>query len=275
MILWSLGSALGYGLSDFVGGKAARTRDPRMVALVSQLFATSIAYALLLTPLGLGSSTAADIGWGCGAGVGAAAGNILIYRGIARHSAINVAPASGIAAVAVPVVADITGGTLPSGLQTTALVLALPAIWLVAGGSECVPRRGPLMLGFGAGAGFGAQFTCLAQPSPATGLGPLIAAQSTSVLVLAVVVACAGRHTRRTASPGIGLAALAGSLAGAATISFQIAVRLGSLGVGATLASMYPAVTVLAAAAFDRQSLTRRATVGLGLCVLVLGLLAL
>ncbi|MEJ1091295.1 EamA family transporter [Microbacterium istanbulense] len=273
MIGLSLVAALGYGLSDLIGGRAARILDPRLVALVSQVCATIIACALLVSPIGAGSPTAHDLVWGAGAGLGAAAGNILIYRGIARHSAVSVAPVSGVTAVAIPVLVDLVTGVVPTVLQAVGLALALPAIWLVSGGGRGISRAA-LLIGSGAGAGFGMQFTCLGQTSPNAGLAPLALAQTVSVITLIAAVGFAGAAARRATVRGIRDAAAAGLLAGVATVAFQFAVRLGAAGIAAAVTSMYPAVTVLAAAGFERQSITPRAGVGLGLCVVVLVLIA-
>jgi drug/metabolite transporter (DMT)-like permease len=69
-------------------------------------------------------------------------------------------------------------------------------------------------------------------------------------------------------------ALLAGPLGAAATLSFLLATQQGFLTVAGVLASLYPATTVLLAALVLHEKIHRAQGMGLGLCVLAIGLVA-
>ncbi|GAB3536382.1 DMT family transporter [Arthrobacter tecti] len=269
-------AALCYGASDFTGGVAARRLDARVVAVISQTLACGVALLLVVLPIATREPSASDLLWATAAGIGSATGNALIYQGIARHGATSVAPTSGIVAIAVPVAAGILGGDTLSTLQILGLAAAVPAIWLVSGegGQQQHESRG-VLLGAGAGAGFGTQFACLGQTSPEGGLVPLAVSQGVSVLVLMAVVLTTVRPLRRPPQAAKVAAMAAGLAAGAATASFQTALRTGDLTVVAVITSLYSAVTVMVAAIAARRWWSRRQGVGLALSAAALVLISL
>jgi len=154
-------------------------------------------------------------------------------------------------------------------------VAALPAIWLVSGGRG-LPGAGrrDVVNGLGAGAGFGVQFSALGQVPPEGGLLPLAISQATSVvaIVLGAALVSAPWIPRDRWSR---LGAVAGVLAGIATVCFQLAVQHGLLTIGAVLASLYPVVTVLLAAAVLRERIQPAQGAGLVLAAAAVALIAL
>ncbi|WP_386672177.1 EamA family transporter [Lysobacter korlensis] len=269
-------AALCYGVSDFTGGVAAGRLDARVVALISQSLACVVALLLVVLPLAAREPSTADLIWATVAGIGSAAGNVLIYHGIAHHGATSVAPTSGIVAIAIPVAAGLMAGETLSPIAIVGLAAAVPAIWLVSSGGSHLRRdlRG-VLIGAAAGAGFGLQFASLGQTSPGGGLVPLAASQGVSVLVLAAVVLTAVRPLRRPPRAAGIIAMAAGMAAGAATASFQTAVRIGDLTVVAVITSLYPAVTVVIAAIAARRWWTLREGLGLALSAAALVLIGL
>ncbi len=257
-------SAVAYGLSDFVGGLVTRRASVWAVAATSQSTAALLAVALAATAPG--SPTPADLRWGTLAGLGAGAGNVLIYQGLARGRMAVVAPLSAIAAGAVPVLVGLATGERPGLLPAIGVVTALPAIWLVSTSGRG-PRHadaGDVVHGLVAGLGFGVQFSALGQVGEQAGLAPLALSQAASVvaIVLGAVATSAPWLPRDRYSR---LGAVAGLLAGIATVCFQLAVQRGLLTIAGAVASLYPAVTVLLAAAILREGIDRTQGVGLGL----------
>lgn len=184
VVLLSLCSAVAYGLSDFVGGVLARRASVWSVAATSQVTASLLALGLVAT--NPGDPHASAVLWGALAGLGGGAGNVLIFRGLARGRMAVVAPLSAIAAAALPVLVGLVAGERPSALPVIGVLMALPAIWLVAGGGWGLPaaNRGDVIDGLVAGVGFGVQFSALGQVPQHAGLIPLAVSQGVSVVAI-------------------------------------------------------------------------------------------
>jgi drug/metabolite transporter (DMT)-like permease len=243
------------------------------VAAISQTTATLLAVGLVAT--NPGQPGPADIAWGAVGGLGSGVGNVLIYQGLARGRMAVVAPLSAIAAAALPVLVGLSTGDRPGTLPTVGVLIALPAIWLVASSGNAVreARRRDAITGLLAGLGFGIQFSALGQVPQQAGLTPLVVSQVVSVLAIvggAVVVASqwlpCDRHSR--------LAAVAGLFAGTATVCFQLAVQRGLLSIAGVVASLYPGVTVLLAALILRERIHATQGLGLGLAATAVILIA-
>lgn len=126
---FALLSALGFGLSDFVGGLLSKTRSVWMVATASRLTAAcATAVIALLVP---GDPLPADFAWAAAAGVAAAIAISFLYRGLSRGRMGVVAPISATGAALVPVVVGVATGEEPSLLAWLGVAIAFPAIYLV------------------------------------------------------------------------------------------------------------------------------------------------
>jgi drug/metabolite transporter (DMT)-like permease len=274
VVLLSLCSAVAYGLSDFVGGVVTRRAGVWAVAATSQATATLLAVALATTRGG--DPHAADFWWATLAGLGSAAGNVLIYLGLARGRMAVVAPLSAIVTGAVPLVVGLAIGDRPGLLPVAGILLALPAIWLVsapAGASFRDADRADVARGLLAGLGFGVQFTGLGLIHENAGLAPLAWSQVVSVLAI-VLGAMAWRAPWVPRDRQAAKGAIAGLLAGIATVCFQLAVQRGLLVFAAVVASLYPAVTVLLAAAVLRERIHKTQAGGLVLATTAVVLIA-
>jgi drug/metabolite transporter (DMT)-like permease len=158
------------------------------------------------------------------------------------------------------------------------MAAALPGIWLVASGEQGTAsgdsaRGSGVLDGVLAGLGFGVMFAALGQVPEGAGLWPLAASQAVSTVVaagLAVALRASWWPSRAAWR-----AAPAGPLSTAALLSFQLAAASGLLTVSSVLASLYPAVTVLLAMAVLRERVHRAQAVGLALCGVTVGLVAL
>ena len=273
VVLLSLCSAVAYGLSDFVGGLLTRRTSVWAVAAASQGAAALLTAGLTTRTVGAPQSSA--LLWGMLAGIGCAAGNVFIYRGLSRGRMTLVAPLSAVAAAALPVLVGLVTGERPGLLPMTGVFLALPAIWLVSGaGSGLVDaHRSNLSDGLLAGAGFGVQFSALGQVPPEAGLTPLAVSQGVSVLaIVAGAVALSAPWLPRDRFSQFG--AVAGLFAGIATFCFQLAAQRGLLTIAAITTSLYPAVTVLLAALLLRERIRRGQSVGLTLAATAVALIA-
>jgi len=270
-VLLALLSALCYGTSDFVGGVLSARVPPWTAALCAQLGgAASVAVVALLG--GDPGLTAASAGWACLAGAGSGLGTAFLYRGLAAGRMGVVAPISGVGSAVVPVLVGFAGGERPAALVWLGIVLALPAIYLVArtsgGGGSAGALDGAL-----AGVGFGVSFAAIAQVPAGSGLWPLAVNQLVAAVLL-VGGATVARSAWLPGKPQAALAAVAGMLAAAALGVFLDATRHGYLTVTSVIAALYPAATVLLAATVLRERIHRAQALGLGLCAVAVALVA-
>jgi drug/metabolite transporter (DMT)-like permease len=272
-VLLSLLAALSYGLADFCGGVASKRASAWSVALLGAL--TGSVLILVASPVLGGHPTAADYWWGAAAGVGNGFGTAFLYRGLSSGRMGVVAPVSGVGAAVIPVVVGVLLGERPELVVWVGIVVALPAIWLVAreptGPSVASP--GGLVDGALAGLGFGFLFVAFGQISDDSGLGPLVVGQVVAAAVI-VAVASALRAPWRPSRPAVLGGMLAGSLSAGATICFLLATREGLLSVTAVLTSLYPAFTVVLAATVLREHVHRAQAAGLLLCAVAVSLVA-
>src|SRR6202035_829329 len=102
--------------------------------------------------------------WGLVSGLGGGVGTLVLYRGLARGQMSVVGPVSAVGAAVVPVAVGLALGERPSLLTAAGVLVALPAIVLVAASGSV---RGRLAAGLSdglvAGLAFGILFVGLAQ----------------------------------------------------------------------------------------------------------------
>ncbi|MEX0427754.1 EamA family transporter [Nocardioides sp. DS6] len=270
-ILLALLSALCYGTSDFVGGMLSGRLAPWAVAMGGQLAGGAV--TLVAAVVRGGTLTTTDLGWAALAGVGSGLGCAFLYRGLASGRMGVVAPISGVGTAVVPVIAGVVGGERPAVLAWLGIVLALPAIWLVA--REPGERAGSAAVADGAlaGCGFGLSFAALGQVSPDAGLWPV----AINLLVAAVAVGIGAYVAREHWLPrgrGGWLTVVPGILGAGALVLFLTARHEGYLTVTAVISALYPAATILLAAVVLHERVHRAQAVGLGLCAAAVTLVA-
>jgi drug/metabolite transporter (DMT)-like permease len=276
----ALGSAVAFGVSDFVAGVVSRRAGFWAVAFLGKVAA--LAAVCLVAAAAPAAATGRDVAWGALSGLAAAVGVVLLYRGLSRGEMHAVAPVSALGATAVPIVVGVLGGERPPLPGWIGFGLALLAVWLLARPSGERFRAGRAVLdGAASGVGFGLVYVAVGQMSDAAGAWPLAAGEAVAVLVIAAAALLAGAVRRPSVRS---LPSLRGPLAGAlavglllaaAVVSYQAAVRTELVAVAGVVASLYPAVTVLLAAAVlgERPDAGRR--VGLLLAVVATALMAL
>ncbi len=202
----------------------------------------------------------ADLAWGAVAGVFGGAGVGLLYRALAVGTMSVVAPTTAVCAVVVPVLAGVLMGERPGTQALAGIGLAVMSIVLVsqqpdmhtAGSSPSTrslqQRLGTAGLGTALGSGLliGLFFLALARTGPAAGLWPLLAARATSVAVFGAAMVVAG-HTWRSGRATTVLIVAGGVLDMLGNALYLLATHGGPLASVVTLASLYPASTVLLA----------------------------
>ncbi|HJP79347.1 MAG TPA: EamA family transporter [Pseudonocardiaceae bacterium] len=265
-ILLGLAAALLYGGSDFAGGLASRRLAALPVNLVGTVVTTVVVWIAVLVSGAPAPDTGAVL-WGLLAGLGGGAGTLLLYRGLARGQMSVVGPVSAVASAALPALVGVALGDRPGLLATAGVLVALPAIALVAAsgsGGRRVPRTA-LLDGLAAGAAFGLMFVALAKAGTHSGLWP-VAWEASSSLLLLLVLAVITRPSLRMKVRDLTLPVVSGVSGMAATLLYFYATHFGMLATVAILTSLYPGVTVLLARLVVKEKFVTAQRIGLGLC---------
>ncbi len=282
--LLALLAAVVYGVADFCGGIATRRAPVLAVATSSQ--AVGLLALLLVAPL---FSTHLPSGgvlvWSAGAGVAGGVGVALLYYGLAIGRVSVVAPITAVCSIAIPVLVGIGLGERPKVAALVGIGLAIVAVAFISQGHAepgIVPATGvrrqrpagdrsvPVALASGVAIGF--FLVCLARTGTGSGLWPLVAARMVSIAMLAgaALIARQGLKVPSEARPATLGSGVLDVLANALYLG---AVREGPLGLVATLASLYPASTVLLARLVLHERLRPVQSVGLACAALAIALI--
>ena len=272
--LFAIASAALYGAADFLGGMASRRASTMAVVVWSQ--AAGLVMLLLVLPLLPDASPSrSDWFWGAVAGIAGSVGVGLLYRALAIGTMAVVAPTTAVCAVVIPVMAGLLAGERLAWLTIAGIGLAVVAIVLVSQerGTTSVARKG-IGIAFLSGVAIGFFFLALARTAPAAGLWPLVASRAIS-LVLFGGLGLATAQPMMMASPVARIALGGGVVDMAANALYLAATRYGALSIVVTLASLYPASTVILARVVLGERLSRWQIAGvvcaLGAIVLIVG----
>src|SRR5438046_3921007 len=101
-----------------------------------------VALASIVVVAALVSATSvhlADWAWGAASGGAGVVGLILLYGALAKGPMAVVAPITAVCSAVVPVIVGVAEGDRPKAVAVAGIVLALPAIVLVAGDASSTP----------------------------------------------------------------------------------------------------------------------------------------
>ena len=267
-------SSISYGAADFLGGLATK-RGSTVFSAVLWSQATGLALVLLALPfLPAASPTAADLAWGAATGLAGGIGLALLYRGLAVGLMSVVAPVTAVCAVIIPVAVGFALGERPTGIAAAGVVLALVAIVLISQSGESAEGRSAgtgVPIAIASGIAIGIFLVCLQRTGRSAGLWPLVPARIVSVSFIAI----AGLVAREKLLPrreSWRMVVGGGALDMVANVFYLVAVRQGSLGIIATLTSLYPAGTILLAriVLHERLRIVQQAGVACAVLAIVL-----
>jgi uncharacterized membrane protein len=272
--LLALLSAVFYGSADFFGGLTARRTNTVATVFVSQL--SGLVLILFALPfLQSGDPSSMDWIWGVIAGLSGGVGVALLYRALAVGIMAVVAPITAVCAAMIPVIAAFANGERLRLTAMAGIALAFAAIAMVSQSpSDSGQNPGAksrfstsLMLALLAGVIIGLFFLSLARTSIHAGMWPLIAARVTSIALFGFFALATGCSIRmdRTATT---TASVGGGLDMIANILYMLTARIGPLSIVVTLASLYPAATVVLARIVLHERLSRVQAAGI-VCALV------
>jgi drug/metabolite transporter (DMT)-like permease len=269
-LVLALGASLAWGVADFVGPLVARTLGALRVlfwAQVGGLAAIALAVAIRgerphdwLVLLAIPAAFAGTLGlWA-------------YYRGVAAGAISVVAPIAG-ASAAIPVVFGIATGDSPSATQVTGIACAIVGVVLASLERSEGTRRVAAGVGLAllAALGFGFYFPPMHVAGKADFWWASVIFRTTALLVIAAAVAVQKPDLRvRGRELAIVLAVGIGDTIG--NVLFAASSGHGLISLTSVLASLYPIVTVLLAAAVlhERTAPAQKAGIALTLAGVVL-----
>lgn len=276
----AVGSAVLYGAADFTGGLTTRRAGTLPVVFLSQASGL-ILVAVLLPLLPPASPARIDLLWGAVAGLTGGIGVALLYRALAIGIMAVVAPTTAVCAVAIPVVTSILLGERPAPVALAGIGLGVVSIVMVSQHRPATSQeRGDIAAGgirsgigtaLASGVAIGFFLLSLAQARADAGMWPLLVSRSVSVVLFGLAAMVTGVSLRMPAAMA-SLAAVCGVMDMAANALYLMAAQRGPLSIVVTLASLYPASTVLLARVVlgERLNLWQISGVGCALAAVVL-----
>jgi drug/metabolite transporter (DMT)-like permease len=300
-----------YGSADFLGGLASRRIGPLRVTAVSAL--AGLAGLLVASWFVHGEWSAAAVGWGAVSGLTGAAAIALLYACLAIGPMSILSPLTAVVSAIVPMSWGLLGGETLAPIGYVALALALVAVVLVGFVPEkgaVRPSLRGILMAIASGTLIGAFFIVIDQTPDDSGLVPLVVNRSVSAAVMFAAVGAivlvarvragsrarvrfagtgaeaapgaglagggAGAHpsARHAWRPGLVLAVACGLVDAGANVLLLIGIRIGDLSVVSVLTAMYPAGTIILAAAVLRERIAPVQWVGLALALVAAGMLA-
>jgi drug/metabolite transporter (DMT)-like permease len=270
-------SAFSYGVSDFVGGIAARRVAALRVVLVSYPVAAVFLWALASATGGHISSGA--VLWGALSGIGQAFGVWWFYAALAAGPISVVSPLTAILVAGVPLACGIVLGERPGALAWAGIAVALVAVVLVsaqATDEDSTPHRlttKVTWLTIGCGVAFGLNFVLIHEAPHDAHLWPLVFSRLSATAVVLV----AALLTRNLVAPQglpMRLALLAAVLDTSANVAMLLALQGSMLSLASVLISLYPASTVALAVVVLKERVTRWQAIGMALALAAVAMIA-
>lgn len=275
--MFALASAAGYGVSDFVGGIAARRVAALRVVLISYPIAL-VLLAVLAVAVG-GEISGGALLWGALSGLAQGLGVWWFYAALGAGPISVVSPLTAVLVAALPVGVGLTLGERPGMIATVGIVVALVAVVLVsreATDEDIRTHRFTKIVAWltvGSGIAFGMNFVLVDQAPHAAGLWPLVFAR-VAATALVVATAVATRQMRAPTGVPLKLAVLAGVLDTGANVAMLLALQASLLSLSGVLMSLYPAATVLLAIVVLRERVTRWQALGMAMAVGAVAMIA-
>jgi drug/metabolite transporter (DMT)-like permease len=258
-------SAIGFGIADFMGGRAARRLgSPLAVALVQ-----GVALLFILTVVLLGSypiPSGRDLRLSLIAGLADGIALILLYRGLAIGRISVVAPLTGVCSIGLPALAEMLLVTTVGGMIVAGIALAAVAVLLIAqgGGEADEPRslRRSVALGLGSGLTFGITNLSLGLLEPVNANGGMLVMRCGAVAT-AIAMLLVQSGTIRLDRRGLTIGGAAGILDAVGMMGLVYSATTGLIGVAVSINSLYAGVTVLLGVVLLGERLGRVRLLGL------------
>ena len=262
-LLLALGASLAWGVADFVGPLVSRTLGMLRVLFWAQVGGV-LAIGLAVAVRGQGPA-----GWAVLFAILASLGGMLglfaYYRGMKTGAMSVIAPIAGVSAV-IPVVFGIATGDNPSTAQIAGVVCALVGVGLASvehheGSARVAAGVGLALL---AALGFGFYFPWMHAAGKVDFWWASLVFRSTALLIVAAALS-AQRPSLRLRPRDLGIVVAVGIGDTIGNVLFAASSSHGLVSLTAVLASLYPVVTVLLAAAVLRERVAPMQRAGIAL----------
>jgi drug/metabolite transporter (DMT)-like permease len=250
-LLLALGASLAWGVADFVGPLVSRTLGALRIMLWGQVGGV-VAIAVVVGVRGEGPKGAGVL-FAVAAAFGGTLGLFAYYRGMQLGAMSVVAPIAGVSAV-IPVVFGIATGDDPGPPQIAGMVCALAGVGLASIEHQDGSRRVATGVGLAllAALGFGIYFPWMHAAGDVDFWWASLVFRTTALLLVASAVA-ARRPELRLSPKYLAIALLVGVGDMLGNLLFAASSNSGLVSLTAVLASLYPVVTVMLAAAVLRE----------------------
>ena len=264
-ILYSLGAAFTWGAADFTGGLASRRTGAYRAAFYGETFGlVFIVAAAFFIQQPLPHWTVLALATLAGA-IGTT-GLLTLFRSVI-HGQMSIAmPVSALLAAALPVlVGSLTEG-FPGGITFLGFALALAAIWLISQengkDNHILARLSDLRLPLLAGIGFGSFFILMDIAVREATLWPMLASRSGGSIIMAIYMMFR-KDSWRLARDAWPVLVLNSFLDVGGTAFYLLASQTGRLDIAAVISSLFPGSTVLLAALFLKERVSRSQLIGI------------
>ena len=275
-VVLALGSSVGWGSADFLGGLSARRAPILVVATVSQT--AGLAFTLLIVAwVGRGPDDPAVVWIGAVAGLFGAAGLSALYRGLAIGRMGVVAPIAAMSGLVPIAVGLVSQGDRPEPTQIAGMALAIGGVVLAArahDGDRTNRLAAGVALALLAAIFLGSMVVALDAGGDRDPVWTIFMVRVSSVAVL-WLVAAARRPSFAAMRPNVWLLVGAGVLDNLANLLFVLASARGLLSIVAVAGSLYPVVTVLLARAVLDERLQPWQLVGVVVALVGVALISL
>ncbi|MDE1160431.1 MAG: EamA family transporter [Acidobacteriaceae bacterium] len=268
----ALAAAVAWGGGDFSGGMGTKGSGGSVAAALRVIMLANLSSLVLLVLVswltGAPRPTGAAALWAIAAGVLAGVSVTAFYMALARGEMGPSAAVSGLLAAAIPAAVSAVLDGAPGVLRLAGFALAAIAIWTIATGNHH-DAPGTMPLAVVGGLGFGLYFTALRLSNPLGVWESMALARAASILTCGILwLLVRAKQPGQAVLPKLSGAAW-GWVAGVAVLDttgnlcFVEATRLGRLDVTAVLGSLYPAGTILLAAAVLKERPARKQWLGM------------
>lgn len=272
-LLLALGASLAWGVADFVGPLVSRA-----LGILRVLFWAQVGGVLALV-LAVAIRGDGPAGWAVLFAICASFGGMLglfaYYRGMAIGAMSVVAPIAGISAV-IPVVFGIATGDSPSPAQLAGIACALLGVGLASIEHHEGQRRVAAGVGLAllAALGFGFYFPWMHAAGKVDFWWASLVFRTTALLIVAAAVA-ARRPPLRLSARDLVIVVAVGIGDTIGNVLFAASSGHGLVSLTAVLASLYPVVTVLLAAAVLREQVAPMQRAGIVLTLTGVALISI